>query len=115
LEHALAQRSIVLDQQRPWHNLYLKAVGLHKALLRFLILLIKSNTENPNSRPSKASFRVVNSENNELRITALGIIIRITYVKTFIPKIVPLLIPGIIFAPKNRIDILANPLVHDLQ
>jgi hypothetical protein len=78
-------------------------------------LLTTSNTENPNSSPSKASFRVVNSENNELRITANGIIIKITYVKIFIPQIVPLLIPGILLAPKNRIDSLANPLVHDLQ
>jgi hypothetical protein len=78
-------------------------------------LLATSNTENPNSRPSKASFRGANSENNELRITADGIIIKITYVKTFIPQMVPLLIPGILLAPKNKIDNLANPLVHDLQ
>jgi hypothetical protein len=78
-------------------------------------LLTTSNTENPNSRISKASFRVVNSENKELRITVHGIIIKIKYVKTFIPKIVPLLIPGILLAPKNRIDSLANPFVHDLQ
>jgi len=55
------------------------------------------------------------STNNELARTDAGITSRTMKIKTVMPTIAVLVMPGIWFAPKNKIESLANPLVHDLQ
>ena len=51
----------------------------------------------------------------ELTSNAVGITVRITYIVIAIPKVEPLLIPGMRLLPNVSFDSLANPLVHDLQ
>lgn len=46
---------------------------------------------------------------------ALGITVRTTYIVAAIPKVEPLLIPGIRLLPNDSLDNFAKPLVQDLQ
>ena len=50
-----------------------------------------------------------------LTIKALGITVRTIYIVAAIPKVEPLLIPGMRLLPNVSFDSLANPLVQDLQ
>jgi hypothetical protein len=52
---------------------------------------------------------------SELIRNTAGMPVRIMYMVVAMPRVEPLLIPGMWLLPKDSFDSLANPLVQDLQ